>query len=192
MRGRLVLSTNLALICLALAGDARDVAWAGTDPDDRVGTVRRFLSVLASDSAATIAEYQSLFGPHDENELILQLRFEGVKEPLTETPDPDVVRRVNQRLLAPAKNRSLFICFLRRDLESLRASEWRVDKAKDAHGGGLYRVQATAGNAMLTFEFAAGEHFIERVLDGRGQAISAERFMAQCRPSACCGAGAVR
>jgi hypothetical protein len=149
-------------------------------------TVRRFLSVLVSDSPATIADYQDLFGPHDENELILQLRFEGVKNPLTDTPAPDVVKGVNQRLLTPATNRSFFLCFLRRDLRRMQAGEWRVDEIRGVLPGGFRRVQARASAAVLTFEFAAGEHFIERVLDGDGAAISAERFMSRCQSGACC------
>lgn len=150
------------------------------------GTVRRLLSVLASDSRATIAEYRHLFGPHDENELILQLRLEGVDNPLTDTPTPDVVKGVNQRLLSPAANRSLFLCFLRRDLSRLNTGEWRIDEVKGVRPGGFRHLQARAGTAVLTFEFAAGEHFIERVFDEDGAAISAERFMLQCRPGACC------
>jgi len=134
----------------------------------------------------TIEQYQSLFGPHDENELILQLRLEGVREPLTETPAADVIKRINQRLLAPAKNRSLFMCFLRGAVRRLKASNWRIDRGAEVQPTGFRRIQATAGTAVLTFEFAAREHFIERVLDEHGEAIAADRFISECRPDACC------
>jgi hypothetical protein len=99
----------------------------------------------------TIADFDRFFGPHDESELMLQLRFAGVRD-LHVAADEATVQRVNKRLLAPGKYRSLYLCFLRRTVPSLDPSRGATADDATLRRDGRNRVWADTPLGSLLFD----------------------------------------
>jgi hypothetical protein len=152
----------------------------------RIDSIERFFEIVAGDRAPTIAQFTTLFGPHNEDEWALQLRFEGVKNPLSDVPSEQIVARVNRRFRAGDKHPSRFLCLLRREMPELRSRQWRLEEAarrKDL-GEEVFRVRV--GDRQLSFSFPLGDDYIGRLLDDKDLTISAERFLPLCQPGECC------
>lgn len=152
----------------------------------RISAIERFFEVMAGDNAPTIAQFTTLFGPHNEDEWALQLRYEGIKNPLSDVPSERIVARVNRRLRLGDKHPSRFLCLLRREMPELRSRQWRLEgtaRRKDM-GEELFRVRV--GDRLLSFSFPLGDDYIGRLLDDKDLTISAERFLPMCQPGRCC------
>jgi len=151
----------------------------------RVKLVRSFLATMLAEKPPTIADFERFFGPHAESELALQLRHAGMRDPLHVMADEATVQRVNARLLAPGKYRSLYLCFLRRTVPSLDPS--RGARADDAtiRQDGRNRVWADTRLGSLLFAFDEGEPYFSVAEKGKPPP-AAEGFLRACKPGACC------
>jgi hypothetical protein len=176
-----MLNVATALMAGVLVASDSD---AGSDP--QVESVRNFLSTMSREVEPTIADFRRLFGPHDESELILQLRLEGLTDPLHVTPSDETLERVNKRFQSPGEHRSLFLCFLRRRLPGLRDGDWAVTPAQRDTPEGFRVLKAEHGSETLFFEFADGEPAIERLLDRQWRHITAEGYLPSCKAGSCC------
>lgn len=169
----------LALVSVARADQAKD---------SQVATIDAFFSALRGPKPPSIGDYQRLFGPHGEEELTLQLRYEGVPAGRRGLPPEDVVARINRRLLDPQKHTSLFLCFLRSRVPATTSEAWRIAGPPRQRGRGISAFRVEAGAEALLFEFVDGDPYIEALLRGNGKRIGAEDFVSSCRPGNCCTA----
>jgi len=176
----------LILVVLVLAaGPATAAASDARDSEAHTDLINQFFAVMTAEGPPTIEQFDHLFGPHNEDELTLQLRLAGSRHPLTEMASDELVARVNRRLLAPKAHASLYLCMLRREMPGLRTSTWELmEIVREPEIADVYRVR-TPG-AVLAFSFPVDEQYIGRLLDEAGAFITAERFLPSCQPGSCC------
>ncbi len=184
-------ATQRVALAMCLAAYPAGGALAGSVDEARArsrhtSTIDKFFGVMAARQPPTIAEFEQLFGPHNEDEVELQLRFEGIEDPRTAKPNEDVVARVNKRLLAPGRNRSLFLCLLGREIPDVRLREWSLEGTTRNKSTGEEVLRVRVGRTRLSFSFPIDEHYIGALLDDAGKTISAERFLSLCRVGDCC------
>ena len=183
---RRVRSSKAAVPFLAAALGFTPLPSDGGKADPQMETVGDFFAIMAADSPPTIADFNRLFGPHNEDEWTLQLRFEGMRDPLRAKPSDDIVRSVNKRLLSPTKHPSLFLCFLRRQPE-MRSLEWHVVKRGQPNAEeGERLIKVRVGATLLTFGFPIGERYIGRLLGDERTKTSVESMLPLCRRADCC------
>jgi hypothetical protein len=160
----------------------------GSQPREspRVKLVRSFLSVMVAEKPPTIADFERFFGPHSELELLLQLRDAGMRDPLHVMADEATVQRVNKRLLAPGRYRSLYLCFLRRTVPALSPSQGSTPAEATVRHDGRNRVWADTPLGSLAFDFDEDEAYFNSVAEKGRRPVAAERFLRVCEPAACC------
>jgi hypothetical protein len=152
----------------------------------RLELVRSFLSTMRATAAPTIADFNQFFGPHGEEELLLQLRYEGMTDPLHVMAGQDTVDRVNKRLLAPAKNRSLYLCFLRRALPFPPTSAESQGQTAVIRFDGPNRVRVDSSAGRLLFTFDDDDVYFNTAGEAGKQPLAAEAFLPACKPGSCC------
>jgi hypothetical protein len=160
----------------------------GASPPEsaRVKLVRSFLATMLAEKPPTIADFDRFFGPHSEEELLLQLRYAGMIDPLHVMADDAMVQRVNKRLLASSKYPSLYLCFLRRTVPSLDPSGGTLANEATVRQDGRNRVWADTRLGSLLFEFDEDEAYFNTVAQKGKAPLAAERFLHACQPGACC------
>jgi hypothetical protein len=160
----------------------------GASPHEstRVKLVRSFLATMLAEKPPTIADFDRFFGPHDEEELLLQLRYAGMADPLHVMADDVTVQRVNKRLLAPWKYPSLYLCFLRRTVPSLNPSGGTVAEEAAVRQDGRNRVWADTRLGTLLFDFDEDEPYFNSVAEKGKRPLAAQGFLRACQPGACC------
>jgi hypothetical protein len=141
---------------------------------------------MGCEQRPTIAKFNRLFGPHDEEELILQLRYLGDRSPIDAPADPAMIRRVNERLTHPTRHDSLFLCFLRREMPELRSGEWHVTNVVRREKAGEEVYAVSVGGHKVSFGFPIGDDYIGALVDDKGTVVSADRFLPLCRLNDCC------
>lgn len=153
--------------------------------EQRIATIKAFFKVMQASRQPTIADFERLFGDANENELDLQLLYEGWRSQTRAAPDP-VVRRVNARLLKPEKYPSLYLCFLREQLPATRDPAWRIAGRPRRSPDGLlfYRVETQDG--PLLFQFSDDERVIEVLMQSNGMPINSDVFHGLCKRGDCC------
>ena len=159
---------------------------ASAHESPRIKLVRSFLSTMLAEKPPTIADFDRFFGPHSEEELLLQLRYAGMRDPLHVMADEATVQRVNRRLLAPGKYRSLYLCFLRRTVPALSPSHAATAGEATVRQDGRNRVWAEARLGSLLFDFDEGEVYFNSVVEKGKRPLAAEAFLRACKPGACC------
>jgi hypothetical protein len=130
----------------------------------RVKLVRSFLATMLAEKPPTIAGFERFFGPHDESELMLQLKYAGMRD-LHVAADEAMVRQVNKRLLAPGKYGSLYLCFLRRTVPSLDPSRGTTAGDATLRQDGRNRVWADTRLGSLLFDFDEDEPYFNGVAE---------------------------
>jgi hypothetical protein len=171
--------------CAAVFALAPVVLGASPGESARVKLVRSFLATMLAEKPPTIAEFDRSFGPNDESELVLQLRYAGMRE-LHVAADEATVQRVNKRLLAPGKYRSLYLCFLRRTVPSLDPSRGVTADDATVRQDGRNRVWAETRLGSLLFDFDDDEPYFNTVAEKGKRSPAAEGFLPACKPGACC------
>jgi len=159
----------------------------GSSPAEsaRVKLVRSFLATMLAQAPPTVADFERFFGPHDESELLLQLRAAGVHDPLHTLADEATVARVNKRLKTP-RARSLYLCFLQHAVSPLDPSKGIAASEATIRQDGRNRVWVDTRLGTLSFEFDGDEAYFNRVAEKGKQPLAAEGFLRVCEPRACC------
>jgi hypothetical protein len=174
------------LVGISVAAGEAPAQMAPVSKRQRIATIGEFFEAMGSEQRPTIAKFEHLFGPHSEEELILQLRYLGDRSPMDVPADPAMVRRVNERLVHPTRHASLFLCFLRREMPELRSGRWHVTNVirREKAGEEIYTV--SVGGLKVSFGFPIGDDYIGSLVDAKDTIVSAGRFLPLCRLNACC------
>ncbi len=178
-------AAHATVVALALVGQ---VQTHGPGRAARQRLVQDFMSAMAGEGEPTIADFKKYFGPHNEEEIILQVRFEGQRDPFSGSTDPSdpVVKRVNHRLQHPERYPSLFLRCARRYVPALTpavAATVKPDEIR-AERGGIVRVTTPGG--ALTFEFPDIEWYFGVASGTPARPVSATQFLGHCRTGSCC------
>jgi hypothetical protein len=174
--------SRIPIVCCLLC--ACTAAAAPSPKDPRVAAISAFFEIMQRAGQPTIADFENLFGDCNENELDLQLLYEGWRSTKRVAPDA-IVRRVNARLLNPTKHPSLYLCFLREKVPAARDPAWRLAGRPRRSRDGLlfYHVDTEAG--PILFQFSDDEPVIEVVMESSGRPINSDVFHHLCRRGNC-------